>query len=193
MKKKRNKAYNPNKSLKVHKLTMHWEAQEKDRRVALWRWSNGYGDHDLISMSMFLDIHKGDLGIALRKHLIPEKQCFHILCQIHARNDDSGETVDVEYELSIPERMTLWQFLDSYDERYPDDVFYISHGHGLKTKWEGFNVEIERYLETVGDDDFKMITNHCTLTCHSACNNLADEAELRAIKMVHLKQLGVGA
>ena len=73
MKKKRNKAYNPNKSLKVHKLTMHWEVQEKDRRVALWRWSNGYGDHDLIPMSMFLDIHKGDLGIALRKHLIPEK------------------------------------------------------------------------------------------------------------------------
>ena len=91
MKKKRNKAYNPNKSLKVHKLTMTWEVQDKDRRVQLWRLMNGKGDHDLIPMSMFLDIHKGDLGIALRKHLIPEKQKFHIHAKIHARNDQTGE------------------------------------------------------------------------------------------------------
>lgn len=176
----------------VHKLTMAWEVQEKDRRVQMWRLLNGKDDHDLIPMNMFLEIHTGDLGIALRKHLIPEKQVFHIHAKIHACNDVTGETVDVDYELKIPERISLWQFMEGYDERYPDEVIYVNKGHGLRTKWEGLNVELERYLETVGDDDYKMITNHCTLTCYSAFNSFDDAAQLQAIKMYHLKTIGIG-
>lgn len=193
MNKKRNKKHNfAAKRPKIHKLTMTWEVQDKDRRVQLWRLMNGKGDHDLIPMSMFLDIHKGDLGIALRKHLIPDKQTFHIHAKIHARNDVKGETVDVDYDLKIHERMTLWQFMEGYDESYPDEVIYVNQGHGLRTRWEGLNDALETYLEGVGDDDYKLITNHCTITCYSAFNSFEDEAELQKIKMYHLQKLGVG-
>lgn len=194
MTKKRNKKYNPNKLIrpKVHKLQMTVETQEKDRRVSLWRLLNGKTEHDLIPMDMFMDLHQGDLAIALRKRLIPEKQSFHIQCKIHARNKDTGETVDIDYELASPDCMTIWQFLEGEDDHYPDESIYVTHGNGLRTKWEGFNVMLEKYLDTVGDDDYKMISNHCTITCFTACNSFADEAELKAIKIANLRGLGVG-
>lgn len=193
MKKPRKKKLKPAKKLQVHKLTMTWEVQDKDRRVQLWRLANGKGDHDLIPMNMFVEIHQGDLGIALRKHLIPELQSFHIHCKIHARNDVTGETVDVDYELNIPERMTAWQFIEGYDDSHPDEAIYVSQGHGLKTKWHGFNTELEKYLETVGDDDYKIVTNHCTLTCYSAFKSFADEAMFRAVKAFYINPMGVKA
>ena len=104
----------------------------------------------------------------------------------------TGETVDVDYKLKISERMTLWQFMEGYDDHYPDEVIYVNQGHGLRTRWEGLNDALETYLEGVGDDDYKLITNHCTLTCYSAFNSFEDEAELQKIKMYHLQKLGVG-
>lgn len=195
MKAKRNKKYNPNKQIrpKVHKLQMTWETQEKERRKELWRLMNGKDEYALIPMDMYLDLYHGDLAIAIRKRLIPEKQSFHVQCKIHARNDETGETVDIDYEVASPALMTIWQFLEGEDEEYPDEVFYVSHGDGLKTRWEGFNKELERYLDSVGDDDYRMITNYCTLTCFTACSSFAAERELKAIKLFHLRGLGVGS
>lgn len=190
---KRKKAYNPNKlkQRKIHTLVMHWESQEKARRVDLWRMLNNKENHEIIPFSMYLEMFEGDLAIAIRKSLIPEKQTFSIHCDIHAVNDQSGEAVDIAYDTTIDQPMTIWQFLEGEDERWPDEKIYYMQ-NGLKVRWQGFNIELERYLATVGDDDYQMVTNHCTLTCRTAFNNLEDEIFLRSVKLTHLRGLGVG-
>ena len=168
--------------LKTHKLQMFWEVQEKARRVELWRLLNDKGEHDLIPMDMFRDIYTGDLAVCLRKHLIPPKQVFHIECEIIARNDETGEEVKVEYTSSLRQQVTLWQFLEGSDDHYPDEVIYKDNGSGIKTRWNGFNAELEDYLATVGDDDYVAQTNHCILTCHTTFKSFADERDFYKLK-----------
>lgn len=168
--------------LKTYKLQMSWEVQEKARRVELWRLLNNKADHELIPMEMFREIYTGDLAVCLRKHLVPIKQVFHVDCNIHARNNDTGEEVHVEYSTTLRQKVTLWQFLEGHDDHYPDEVIYKDHGDGIKTRWKGFNAELEDYLETIGDDDYVLQTNHCTLTCHTTFKSFAHEQEFYKLK-----------
>lgn len=150
---------------KIHKLQSTWENQGKARRIEMWRVLNGKSDHDLIPLSIFQSIYSGDLMYSLRNHLIDPRQSWHLECKILARNEQSGEEVHCDYSIKSPERMTLWQFLEGYDDDFPDEIYYVDHGDGIKTRWEGHNHELEKYLDSVGDDDYIMISNQATLTC----------------------------
>lgn len=153
------------KQPKIHKLQSTWENQGKAKRVEMWRVLNGKTDHELVPLSIFQSIYSGDLMYSLREHLIEPRQSWHLQCKILARNEQTGEEVHVDYAIKSPERMTLWQFLEGFDDEHPDEFFYIDQGGGIKTRWEGHNHELEKYLDSVGDDDYLMISNHSTLTC----------------------------
>lgn len=160
---------------KIRKLVMTWESQAKHERIELWRLIHGKADHDLIPMNMFMDMYQGDLAIALRKHLIPEKQVFQIHCKLHAVCDATGECIDADFSVAPKQKMTLHQFLFGSDDNFPDDILNIDQGHGLKTRWKGFNTMLEDYADTLGDDEYRLLTNHCTLTCFAALHSFAAE------------------
>lgn len=170
---------------KIRKLVMTWESQEKHERVELWRLLHNKKEDDLVPMSFFMDMYHGDLAIALRKHLIPEKQVFQIHCKLHAVCDDTGECIDADFSVAPKQKMTLHQFLFGSDNNFPDDILNIDQGYGLKTRWKGFNTMLEEYADTLGDDEYRLITNYCTLTCFTALHSFAAENTLFRERIAH--------
>lgn len=176
--------------LKIHKLQSTWETQDKSRTIDMWRLLNNKDDHALIPLKMFKDIHTGDLMLAFRKHLIPEKQIFHIRCEINAKNDLTGEEVNVTYETSLRQRVTIWQFLEGKDSDYPEEIIYKDTGNGFDL-WEGFHHELKAYLDTVGDDEYEMKSNFCTLTVHTSFKSIAHEQAFYKVKGENLAQFNL--
>ncbi|WP_302758431.1 hypothetical protein, partial [Ligilactobacillus salivarius] len=62
-----------------------------------------------------MNAHKGDLALALKTQTIPPEQSFHIVSRIHAVNKETGEEVDVDFQLATATTMHLWQFLGDVD------------------------------------------------------------------------------
>ena len=82
--------------------------------------------------------------------------------------------------------MHLWQFLGDVDSD-----LYIEES-GIKTKWLGFNSELEKYLEEI-EGEFEIVTNHCCLTCFSSFKSFRHEVEFKSIKLMNQYGLGVAA
>ncbi len=187
--KKRNKKYNPNKPAinPVRKFQLIGEAQEENRMLELWQLMNGKTENDAPEIGHLLKFTKGDLVIAMRKNLIDEQQSFHIVSRIHAVNKETGEEVDVDFQLATATTMHLWQFLGDVDS----DI-YVEDG-GFKKKWLGFNSKLEKYLESI-EGDFEVVTNHCCLTRFSTFKSFRHEMEFKAHKLMLVGQgLGVAA
>lgn len=180
---KRNKKYNPNqmKMQKVHKFQMLWEVNEARRIIEMHHLLNGVDPQEstFTPIEVWMKAHKGDLSLALKTQTIPDEQSFHIVSRVHAVNKETGEAVDVEFQLATATTMHLWQFLGDEEA----DI-YVEDG-GFKKKWLGFNHELEKYLESI-EGDFEIVTNHCCLTCFSTFKSFRHEMEFKAAKLIHL-------
>ena len=187
---KRNKKYNPNKIIKqkVHKFQMSWEVNEAKRIIEMHHLLNGVNPQESTHtpLEVWMRAHKGDLALGLKTQTIPAEQSFHIVSKIHAVNPRTGEAVDVEFQLATPQTMHLWQFLGDVDSD-----LYIEES-GIKTKWLGFNSELEKYLEEI-EGEFEIVTNHCCLTCFSSFKSFRHEVEFKSIKLMNQYGLGVAA
>ena len=189
---KRNKKYNPKQIIKqkVHKFQMLWEVSEAKRIIEMHHLLNGVDPQQstFTPLKIWMRAHKGDLALALKTQTIPCEQSFHIVSKIHAVNPRTGEAVDVEFQLATPQAMHLWQFLGDVDSD-----LYIEES-GIKTKWLGFEHELNKYLKSVAGDDFEVVTNHCCLTCFSSFKSFRHEIEFKSIKLTNLEYgLGVAA
>lgn len=193
--KKRNKKYNPKQIIqqKVHKFQMFWEEKGATRTIELHHLLGGVTDLEsaVTPMNVWLNVHKGDLSIALKTSTIPAEQSFHIVSKIHAVNKATGEAFDCEFQLATPHVMHLWDFLGSDpDGREP---IYIED-KGVKTRWRGFEHELKKYMDEVAGDDFKVVTNHCCLTCFSTFKSFGHEMKFKAAKLMNPGNgLGVAA
>ncbi|WP_180008252.1 hypothetical protein [Acinetobacter sp. YH12238] len=186
--KKRNKKYNPNQIIqqKVHKFQMTWEVNEAKRIIEMHHLLGGVDpqESEHTPLEVWMNAHKGDLALALKTQTIPPEQSFHIVSRIHAVNKETGEAVDVEFQLATATIMHLWQFLG--DE---DSDIYVEDGK----KWLGFNSELEEYLESI-EGDFEVVTNHCCLTCFSSFISARHQMKFKAHKLMLMGQgLGVAA
>ena len=189
--KKRNKKYNPKQIVKqkVHKFQMTWEVNEAKRIIEMHHLLGGVDPQESTHtpLEVWMNAHKGDLALALKTQTIPPEQSFHIVSRIHAVNKETGEEVDVDFQLATATTMHLWQFLGDVDS----DI-YVEDG-GFKKKWLGFNSELEKYLESI-EGDFEIKTNHCCLTCFSTFASFRHEMEFKARKLMLMGQgLGVAA
>ncbi|EZQ10756.1 hypothetical protein [Acinetobacter sp. Ver3] len=186
--KKRNKKYNPKQIIKqkVHKFQMTWEVNEAKRIIELHHLMNGVDPQESIHtpLHVWMRAHKGDLALALKTQTIPAEQSYHIVSRIHAVNDETGEAVDVEFQLATATPMHLWQFLGDEEA----DI-YVEDG-GFKKKWLGFNHELEKYLNSI-EGDYRIVTNHCCLTCFSSFKSFKHEMEFKSIKLIN-PELGLG-
>ena len=184
MKKKRDKKYDPNKPVfsKPRLMQMTWEVNEMHRHFDLYKLFNGIESDKAVPLSVWFDVHRGDLALALKLHLIPEQQSFHIVSKVNAVCEATGVELNTVFELAIPERMTFAQFLNIEGS----EPIYINRGHGLKTKWEGFDHELETYLTEIDTDDHYVVkTNHVTLTCITGFKSLAFERAFIGQKLIH--------
>ena len=106
--KKRNKKYNPKQIVKqkVHKFQMFWEVNEAKRIIEMHHLLNGVDPQESTHtpLHVWMRTHKGDLSLALKTQTIPAEQSFHIVSRVHAKNKETGETVDVEFQLRSEER-----------------------------------------------------------------------------------------
>ena len=179
---KRNKKYNPMQvvKLKVHKFQMTWEVNEAKRIIEMHHLLNGVNPQESTHtpLNVWMSAHKGDLALALKIRAIPTEQSFHIVSRIHAVNKESGESVDVEFQLATATVMDFWQFLGNEDS----DI-YVEDG-GFKRKWLGFNHELEKYLDEI-EGDFEIVTNHCCLTCFTSFKSFRHEMEFKSVKLVN--------
>ena len=176
--KKRKVKYNPNKPLlnPVRKFQLFGEAIEENRTLELWQVLNGREEHEAPEIGHLLTIVKGDLVIAMRKFLIDEMQSFHIWSEIHAEHPD-GRQVKLEYEISVPERMTYSDFLCGDGE-----------------DWKGANALMDEYFQEVTEPGFKIVKQPYTVTCMSAFRNLKCAMEFKKIQLVTLGNgLGVAS
>lgn len=98
------------------------------------------------------------------------------MSRVHAVHPDTGEAVDLEYQLATPNIMHLWEFLGDAESDYED--------------WHGFNHELEKYLAEVALG-FEVITNHCCLTCFTSFKSFAHERQFKAVKLMN-SGLGLG-
>ena len=189
--KKRNKKYNPKQIVKqkVHKFQMTWEVNEAKRIIEMHHLLGGVDPQESTHtpLEVWMNAHKGDLALALKTQTIPPEQSFHIVSRIHAVNKETGEEVDVDFQLATATTMHLWQFLGDMGS----DI-YVEDG-GFKKKWLGFNSELEKYLESI-EGDFEIETNHCCLTYFSTFASFRHEMEFKARKLMLMGQgLGVAA
>ena len=189
--KKRTKKYNGKQIVKqkVHKFQMTWEVNEAKRIIEMHHLLNGVNPQESTHtpLKVWMKAHKGDLALGLKTQTIPEEQSFHIVSRIHAVNKETGEAVDIEYQLATETVMHLWQFLG--DE---DSEIYVNDG-GFKKKWLGFNHELEKYLEEI-EGDYEVVTNHCCLTCFSSFKSFQHEVQFKSIKLMNPEYgLGVAA
>lgn len=179
---KRNKKYNPMQvvKLKAHKFQMTWEVNEAKRTIEMHHLLNGVNPQESTHtpLNVWMSAYKGDLALALKIQAIPLEQSFHIVSRIHAVNKESGESVDVEFQLATATIMHFWQFLG--DE---DSDIYVEDG-GFKRKWLGFNHELEKYLDEI-EGDFEIVTNHCCLTCFTSFKSFRHEMEFKSVKLVN--------
>ena len=185
---KRNKKYNPKQIVKqkVHKFQMFWEVNEAKRIIEMHHLLNGVDPQESTHtpLHVWMKAHKGDLSLALKTQTIPAEQSFHIVSRVHAKNKETGETVDVEFQLATATIMHLWQFLGD-----DDADLYVEDG-GFKKKWLGFNHELEKYLESI-EGDFEIVTNHCCLTCFSTFKSFRHELEFKSVKLMN-PEYGLG-
>lgn len=165
---------------KVRKFQMFWEVSEAKQIIELHHLLNGVDPQESTHtpLKVWMNAHKGDLALALKTQTIPPEQSFHIVSKVHALNKETGETVDVEFQLATPETMHLWEFLGDVESNV-----YIEEA-GIKTKWLGFNHALEKYLNSIYGD-YEIVTNHCCLTCFSTFKSFAHEREFKSIKMVN--------
>ena len=185
---KRKKKYNGKQIIKqkVHKFQMAWEVNEAKRIIEMHHLLNGVNPQESTHtpLKVWMRAHKGDLALALKTQTIPAEQSFHIVSRVHAVNKETGEAVDVEYELATPSAMDMWQFLGGDDS----DV-YIEDA-GFKKKWLGFNHEFEKYLNDIGGD-YEIVTNHCCLTCFSSFKSFQHEIQFKSVKLMN-REYGLG-
>ncbi|MBU3121360.1 hypothetical protein KPE71_13970 [Acinetobacter soli] len=191
MKKPRNKKYNPRqiRLQKVHKFQMFWETNEAKRIIELHHLLKGEScDEETFSpLNVWMKAHKGDLALALKSQTIPAKQSFHIVCRVHAVQDQTGEIVDTEFQLACPQLMTLMEFLSG--QSHEGDI-YVMDG-GFKKRWEGFDEELVKYLNDVGDQTYHIKTIHCCLTCFSTFKSFQHELEFKTLKLMN-PEYGLG-
>ncbi|ENU67946.1 TPA: hypothetical protein LUJ82_000825 [Acinetobacter baumannii] len=181
------KKYNPMKLVpkKIHKFQMHWEVEEARRIIEIHHLLGGVDPQESTHtpLEIWMNAHHGDLALALKTRAIESEQSFHIFSRVHAVEETTGETVDCEIELATPDRMEFWQFLGDEEAE-----LYVQDGP-FKKKWLGFNGELEKYLNSVGEGKtFVVKTNHCVLTCFSAFKSFADEQKFKSKKL----SLGIG-
>jgi hypothetical protein len=191
---KRTKKYNPNKPLPnpVRKFQFAGEAIEENLQMDLWQLMNGRGDHEGPELEHMLTMVKGDLVIAFRKGLIDSEQSFHIACKIYAEHPN-GASIELDYEIAVPERMTYGQFLCGPDRENGEEPIYIMEA-GLKTEWKGANNLMNDYFHATAGPDFKIVKQPYVVTCFSAFKNLACAREFKAIQLINLGNgLGVAA
>ena len=186
---KRNKKYNPKQIIKqkVHKMQMFWEVGEAKRIIEMHHLLNGVDPQQstFTPLKIWMRAHKGDLALALKTQTIPCEQSFHIASKVELLTS-AGETVVCDFQLATPQTMHLWQFLGDVDSD-----LYIEES-GIKTKWLGFNSELEKYLEEI-EGEFEIVTNHCCLTCFSSFKSFRHEVEFKSIKLMNQYGLGVAA
>ncbi len=193
--KKRNKKYNPKQIIqqKVHKFQMFWEEKEATRTIELHHLMNGtmVDQSTHTPFEVWVKAHKGDLSIALKTETIPPEQSYHLVSRIHAVNKETGQTIDCEFQLATASVMHLWDFLGSdVENRAP---IYVED-KGIKTLWKGFEHELKEYLNSIGGDEYEVVTNHCCLTCFSTFKSFRHEMEFKAAKLIHPGNgLGVAA
>lgn len=110
--KKRNKKYNPKQIVKqkVHKFQMTWEVNEAKRIIEMHHLLGGVDPQESMHtpLEVWMNAHKGDLALALKTQTIPPEQSFHIVSRIHAVNKETGEEVDVDFQLATATTMHLW-------------------------------------------------------------------------------------
>ena len=191
---KRNKKYNPNKPLlnSVHKFQLFGEAIEENRTLELWQLLNNKSENDAPEIGHLLTLVRGDLVIAMRKDLIDPEQSFHIACKIYAENKE-GVSIELDYEIAVPERMTYSQFLGGADIENGESPIFIKEA-GLETEWKGANNLMDEYFHLTAGPGFKIIKQPYTVTCFSAFRNLACSMMFKNIQLMNLGNgLGVAA
>lgn len=181
--------YNPKQIIKqkVYKFQMFWEVNEAKRIIEMHHLLNGVDPQEstFTPLGVWMKAHQGDLALALKTQTIPCEQSFHIASKVIAMNKATGETVVCDFQLATPHIMHLWQFLGDVESD-----LYIEEA-GIKTKWLGFEHELNKYLKSVAGDDFEVVTNHCCLTCFSSFKSFAHEREFKSIKLIN-PQYGLG-
>ena len=163
---------------KVHKMQMSWEVGEASRIIEMHHLLDGVNPKESTHtpLNVWMKAHKGDLALGLKTQTIPAEQSFHIVSRVHAVHPDTGDAVDLEYQLATPNIMHLWQFLGDVESEYED--------------WKGFNHELDKYLAEVALG-FEVITNHCCLTCFTSFKSFAHERQFKAVKLMN-SGLGLG-
>lgn len=188
MKKPRNKKYNGKQTIKqkVHKMQMFWEVDEAKRIIEMHHLLNGVNPQESTHtpLEVWMRAHKGDLALGLKTQTIPAEQSFHIVSKIHAVDNETGASIDVEFQLATPETMHLWEFLGDVDS----DI-YVNDG-GFKKKWLGFNHELEKYLESI-EGDYVIKENNCCLTCFTSFKSFAHQRQFEAVKLMN-REYGLG-
>lgn len=176
--------------LKTHRFQMSWEVNEASNIISLHHLMVGEDLKVHTPTDIWMNAHKGDLALALKMGVIPEKQLFHCVSHVVARNDETGEEITCQFEKTAPEKMTFRQFLDDFSNDPEAERFHITED-GFKKLWRGYDFYLERYLQTVGgSDDYTLVTNHCTATCHTAFLTYQDERNFKIRKIT--KGYGLG-
>lgn len=187
---KRKKKYKPKQVVvqKVHKFQMTWEVNQAKSIVEIHHLMNGVDPQEstYTPLEVWMNAYKGDLALALKTQTVQAEQSFHIVSRVYAEDETTGESLNVEFQLATATCMHLWQFLG--DE---ESDIYVQDG-GFKKKWLGFNYELEKYLSEIGAN-FKVMTNHCCLTCFSSFKSFRHEVEFKSVKIMNGYGLGVAA
>lgn len=174
---------------KPRNFKMNWEVNDANLTMDLHHLLTGtyfdeYGNQikELHTpLAIYCNAYKGSFAIAYKSALIKYRNKFTMKSKVTAINEKTGQKLITYMEMYCDEEMSLLEFL--YAESAEGHTFYIEES-GIKTRWNGFFPELEKFLHSFGDD-YELITNHCELTCTSSFYTNEHERVYRALELIH--------
>lgn len=170
-------------ALKKYTLSMQWDLKDVDRTLDLYCAMNNItlDKNKPVPLKILNRIYKGDLVIALRKDLIPNRQGFKITITCKARLiDDPSVVVPVKpYTADFSQDPIIYS------------IFMLGEKHGkhyfkrdgvFKTIWQGITKEWKIHLDEQYSDAYEIFDSKAVLTTETAFNNPMDEALFKRLK-----------
>lgn len=169
---------------KKHHLAMSWDLKDAERTIDLYCLMSGIelSTKGLMPLPVLQSAYQGDLVIALRENLIPEKQNFKITITSKAKRlDDPSVVVPVKpYSADFSENPIDYAVFMLGPER---GKHYHKRKSGFKTIWQGLTEEWKADLDEQYSDEYEIFDSEATLSCETYFSSQINEGIFKKLKL----------
>lgn len=168
---------------KKHLLEMSWDLKNTELNIDLYCLMHGIqlSKKGLMPLNVLQAAYQGDLIIALRENLIPEKQNFKITITSKAKRlDDPSVVVPVKpYSADFNENPIDYAVFMLGPKR---GKHYHKRKSGFKTIWQGLTEEWKTDLDEQYSDEYEIYDSQATLSCETYFSSQICESIFKKLK-----------